>query len=356
MNDILEQILQVHPVLHAAGTVSAPALRAIAAHAARRTITRSAETGCGATTLLLSHLSRMHTVFALDVGESVSSVRNSTLLRPGVVSFVEGPSQQTLPKFRFETKLQLALIDGPHAYPFPDLEYYYLYPHLETGALLVLDDIHIRSIHNLFEFLCSDSMFQLEDVVRSTALFTRTDAPTFSPCDDGWEQQNYNRQTLWRYDWRSRLRHALPSSLSNSLTKLKATSLSGDRPALVNIVSPDAGVSVGASGTVSGTASVPDNTYLWLLVHRKDIAGWWPQGDGPVQISTNAWNVEAKYGEPEDAGHPFEIAAAVVSRTVHERWLQWVRSATETGMYPPVHLPSGAGLVSISYRTVVRQR
>jgi hypothetical protein len=240
MDDILEQILQVQPVLHTAGTVSVPALREIAAHAGRRTILRSAETGCGATTLLLSHLSRNHTVFALDVGDSVSSVRNSPLLRPGVTTFVDGPSQQTLPNFRFGDKLQLALIDGPHAYPFPDLEYYYLYPQLEPGALLVLDDIQIRSIHNLFDFLRGDAMFRLDAVVRTTALFTRTDAPTFDPLSDCWEQQGYNRRTLWRYDWRSRLGRTIPRSLRPSLTKRSKT--------LVEIVAPNPGSRVGASG------------------------------------------------------------------------------------------------------------
>ena len=355
MHDILEQILQVQSVLHAAGTVSAPALRAIAALASERTISHSAETGCGATTLLLSHLSGSHTVFALDAGGSLSSVRNSPLLRPGVVTFVDGPSQQTLPEFRFDAKLQLALIDGPHAYPYPDLEYYYLYPHLDTGALLVLDDIHIRSIHNLFEFLRSDPMFRLAGVVRTTALFTRTDAPTFDPFGDGWEQQGYNRHTLWRHGWRSRLGQALPRSLRNRLTKLTATGLSGHGRTPVNIAAPGEGDCVGACGRVSGTATLPKDARLWVLVHRTDVPGWWPQGGGPVQVSGDDWTVEVTYGGPGDAGHTFEIAAVVVRAAVSEHWMQWVRAVKETGIYPPVPLPSGAALVSISYRTVRRQ-
>lgn len=355
MHDILEQIVQVQPVLHAAGTVSAPALRAIAEHAAERTIHHSAETGCGATTLLLSHLSQSHTVFALDAGGSLSSVRNSSLLRPGVVTFVEGPSQQTLPKFRFHAKLQLALIDGPHAYPFPDLEYYHFYPYLDTGALLVLDDIHIRSIHNLFEFLSSDPMFQLDSVVRNTALFTRTDAPTFDPFGDSWQQQRYNLQTLWRYGWRSRLDQVLPRPLRDGIKELTTTGLSVQSRNLVKIAAPRAGDRVGASGNVSGSATLPEDTHLWVLVHRRDVSGWWPQGGGPVEVPGGDWTVEVKYGEPGDAGHAFEIAAAVVRPALHEHWLQWVRSASETGVYPPVQLPSGAALESISYRTVRKE-
>src|SRR5579863_1966802 len=155
VQEVLDELVRGQAILHGAGTMSGDALRAIARHAGRRKIRRSVETGCGATTVLLSHLSEQHTVFALDIGGSVTNVRRSPLLRPGGVLFVEGPSQHMLPQHRFDEKLQLAVIDGPHAYPFPDLEYYYLYPHLESGGLLVLDDIHIRSIHNLFRFVSS---------------------------------------------------------------------------------------------------------------------------------------------------------------------------------------------------------
>ena len=352
MRNILQEVLEVQPVLHAAGTVSADALRAIMAHAAKRTILHSVETGCGATTLLLSHLSQSHTSFALDVGGSVASVRNSPLLRHEAVSFVEGPSQLTLPEHRFDSKLQLVLIDGPHAYPFPDLEYYYLYPHLDTGALLVLDDIHIPGIHNLFAFLRTDEMFQLEDVVRTTAFFTRTDAPTFDPYSDGWERQGYNRRTLWRHNWRSLLHEVIPRSLREKVRSVKRSGAQVLRPNLIQIAAPLAGARVDESGTVNGTATLPRGAYLWVLVHRRDVSGWWPQGDGPVQVINDRWSVAVSYGDPKDSGHTFEIAAAIVSPAVHERWLQWVLSVKKTGLYPPLRLPSDAALLSIAYRTV----
>ncbi len=154
-------------------------------------IRHSVETGSGATTLLFSHLSEHHTVFAADGGSgSIANVRRSPLLRQNVVTFVEGPTQATLPRHRFAESLQLVLIDGPHGYPFPELEYYFLYPHLETGALLILDDIHIPTVHHLFRFLRRDAMFQLDEIVQTTAFFTRTNAPTFDPLGDGWWRQN----------------------------------------------------------------------------------------------------------------------------------------------------------------------
>ncbi|MFN3326562.1 MAG: hypothetical protein ACK5AZ_23950 [Bryobacteraceae bacterium] len=57
----------------------------------------------------------------------------SPLFNSSNVRIVEGPSQQTPPRHCFDHPFQLVLLDGTHAYPFPDLEYYFLYPHLETG-------------------------------------------------------------------------------------------------------------------------------------------------------------------------------------------------------------------------------
>ena len=142
-------------------------------------------------------------MFAFDGGSgSVTNVLHSPLLRRESVTFIDGPTQRTLPAHRFSAGLQFALLDGPHAYPFPDLEYYYLYPHLEPGALLVVDDIQIRSVHHLYEFLAADAMFRRIEVAGSTAFFERTEAPLFDPFADGWQEQNYNRKPLWRYTWR----------------------------------------------------------------------------------------------------------------------------------------------------------
>jgi hypothetical protein len=337
IDQVLRQVLELRATLHGAGSLSAGALEAVARHASTRRIRHSAETGCGATTLLLSHLSENHTVFALDIGDSLSSVRRSALLRPEVVTFVEGPSQRTLPRHHFSDKLQLALIDGPHAYPFPDLEYYYLYPHLDRGALLILDDIQIRGIHHLFDFLRSDAMFRLDEVVRSTAFFTRTDAPTFDPMGDGWPQQGYNARTLTRYDWRSKVKGALPTSVARRLEAFRSSASSGCTVAIHR---------ASENGVVEGSARLAEDAHLWVLVHRKDVDGWWPQGGGEIAVANGHWSVQVQYGGPEDAGYDFEIAAVIVGRAVHEQWL---------GSLPPVQLPRPPAVRAEGYRTVAKR-
>jgi hypothetical protein len=185
---------------HRAGSLMPLVLRAIARHASARRIRHSAETGTGKSTILLSHLSEHHTVFALGEGDDSLDAARTHLLRADRVAFVLGPTQRTLPRHDFG-RLQLALIDGPHAYPFPDLEYYWLYPHLDEDALLIVDDINIPTVHRLYTFLLEDPMFEVLEVVGHTAFFRRTGAPTFDPFGDAWDSQPFNRR-----------RHPVPES------------------------------------------------------------------------------------------------------------------------------------------------
>lgn len=151
------------------------------------------ETGCGKTTLLFSHLSTSRLVFARDIGRSISQTKASPLLKAENVTFVEGPTQVTLPNYSFTHKVQIALLDGPHGYPFPDLEYYYFYPLIATGGLLLVDDIQIPSIGRMFDIIKADEMFNLLDVVGNMAILRRSEAPLVDPQSDSWWLQGYNR-------------------------------------------------------------------------------------------------------------------------------------------------------------------
>jgi hypothetical protein len=195
INQLIEEISQLPPDWHKVGSVSTFALEAIVKHAETLgDIDYTMETGSGKTTLLFSHLSKHHLVFAYDGGSgSITQVQDSPLFKRETTHFIEGSTQRTLPNYSFEKKLKIALIDGPHAYPFPDLEYYYIYQHLEIGGLLLLDDIQILSIGRMFEILKYDDMFELLEVVdNNLAFFRRTTAPLFEPFEDNWWLQRYN--------------------------------------------------------------------------------------------------------------------------------------------------------------------
>ena len=193
--ELVDAIASLPMDWHGAGTVGRNVLDAIVTHIGRRgPIERSVETGSGKTTLLLSHLSPHHTVFAVDAGQSISRVRASDLFNVRSTTFIEGPTQRTLPRQYFSGQHQFVLIDGPHGYPFPDLEYFFLYPTIATSGLLVLDDLLIPTIGRMFDVIKQEAMFELLEVVDdNTAFFRRTAAPLIDPDSDSWWLQGYNQ-------------------------------------------------------------------------------------------------------------------------------------------------------------------
>jgi hypothetical protein len=160
----------------------------------------SAETGCGKSTIYFSRIAAKHKVFCLDDRDlpggrsSVAYFMNCPATRLASVETIFGPTQATLPTYANHTPYDLVLIDGPHGFPFPELEYFFFYPHLKIGALLVIDDIQIPTIGRLADFLSEDRMFERVEIIGATAVFRRTDAPALDPFGDGWWLQDYNRR------------------------------------------------------------------------------------------------------------------------------------------------------------------
>ena len=219
IDNLIAEISKIPDDWHRAGTVSERVLKKIVEHLADRKILNSAETGAGKTTLLFSHISLNHKVFAMDMGESLSAVRSCDLLNSESVEFIEGPTQLTLKTYKLIDKLQVVIIDGPHGYPFPDMEYWYFYPHIEEGGLLIIDDIHIPTIHNLFVFLKEDDMFDLVEIVGTTAFFRRNANQLLDPYGDGWWLQNYNNKRF-PVGFYQKLMAFIPSKLQRKLISL----------------------------------------------------------------------------------------------------------------------------------------
>jgi hypothetical protein len=168
-------------------------------------------------------VSEAHTVFTKDDtgdGDSLDAVRSSPLLKRKRVRFVVGPTQRTLLENDFAEAIDLAYLDGPHAYPFPDLEYWAVYPHLRQGALLVVDDVQIPTIHNLYRFLRADAMWELLDVIDDTAFFARTAAPAIHPFGEGhWMQGINQRRETSHYPVRARIRRTIADQAPEPLLR-----------------------------------------------------------------------------------------------------------------------------------------
>ena len=343
---LLDDIAASAGNLHTAGTFSAAAFRAMAGHLSNLDLFHSVETGSGASTLLLSRLSPDHTVFAVDDGNgSITRVKSSPLFDASTTKFIEGPTQITLPKYSFEHSLQAAILDGPHAFPFPALEYYYIYPRLNPGALLVVDDIQIPSVYDFYRFLKADEMFDWIETVQRTAFFRRTEAPVFSPTGDNWWRQGYNKSPLRRFIWRDLLRSAIPEGLRRSaqfsVRGVRDVALSAGAGVRfrLRIDFPVNSTVVDGEITVKGTAILPPETHVWLLARRQDAEGWWPQGAAAIYVENRQWEHPCSFGTAADSGRLFEIAALAVNQKTNWMLERWVSEGNRTGVYAPLRFP-----------------
>jgi hypothetical protein len=195
---LIARAVQFHP-----WDAMAPA--ALEALAKRGPFEFSVETGCGGSTIVLSHISKHHTAFAIEGADrTITGLTQYSDFRPDSVVFVEGETKRTLPLYSFENRLDLALLDGPHAYPLPQIELAYLFPHIRMGGWVALDDIQIPSVHELVRFMRMESSMVLEEVAVRTAFFRKIRECNLGP--DGWQHQGMNRHAILRYSWRDRLR------------------------------------------------------------------------------------------------------------------------------------------------------
>jgi hypothetical protein len=184
---------------HAAGAFPTNRLRMIE-QILPSAIKNSAETGCGKSTVLFSNLSETHKVFALDdrqhADSSVNFFSECPLTKNDRIEIIFGPTQETLLNYNSHETYDVVLIDGPHGFPFPEMEYYFFYPHIREGGFLIIDDVNIPTIGRLADFVAEDDMFDLIDIIDGTAVFKRTSAPVFDPKGDGWWEQKFNRRRV----------------------------------------------------------------------------------------------------------------------------------------------------------------
>jgi hypothetical protein len=179
---------------HDSGNLHPEVLRSLADHATRLGVRVTAETGCGLSTVLLSTIAEWHTCFTVAAGNSLERVQDVAYLRHDHVNFVVGPSQLTLARHSFDRPLDFVLIDGPHGFPYPQMEYFHFYQRIRKGGLLVIDDIHIPTIRQMYDFLRDEKMWTHIEDVMTTAFFQRSEEPMFNPHGDGWETQQFNQR------------------------------------------------------------------------------------------------------------------------------------------------------------------
>ena len=69
--------------------------------------------------------------------------------------------------------------------------------------------------------------------------------------------------------------------------------------------------------------------HVWVLVHRvRGFPGiFWPQGRAEPDSRTGDWEVFVTFGQPQDVGYEFELAAITVDEIQHQKLMTYWRKA-----------------------------
>ena len=81
--------------------------------------------------------------------------------RPSSLTFRIGSSADVLRDWK-PRELDLVLVDGAHAFPYPTLDWWYLHPHLKTGGLMLLDDAYMPPVAAVVDHLRDSGAWRLE--------------------------------------------------------------------------------------------------------------------------------------------------------------------------------------------------
>jgi predicted O-methyltransferase YrrM len=153
------------------------------------------ETGAGLSTLVFALRRSSHIAItpSNDEIESISEYAASHSITMNSVRFVNAASETYLPTAKIEKSLDLVLIDGRHAFPWPMIDYFYTAPKIKEGGLLLVDDVDLPSVDMLVRFLAVDTNWKLKKrFAHRTFVFEKIG----NELNVEWNQQRYNLLNL----------------------------------------------------------------------------------------------------------------------------------------------------------------
>jgi precorrin-6B methylase 2 len=194
--DIVQRLLADKPSFHLSGEARWDALPKTLD--AIRTSTKPGdltfEVGVGVSTVVFAACGADHTAVSPDPDEH-ERVRNYCE-QAGVddsrITFVVGLSDDVLPSvLSRERTIDVAFIDGAHSYPLPVLDWYYITRSLKVGGKLLLDDIPIPAVAQVYRHMTLEPNWRLDGLFDDRAAALTLLAPP-EPQDD-WPSQPFNR-------------------------------------------------------------------------------------------------------------------------------------------------------------------
>jgi hypothetical protein len=166
---------------------------------------KTLETGSGISTLAFALRQTKHIAITpnADEVESIRTYAADNQISLDRVEFVIEPSERYLPRCKAED-LDLVLIDGKHAFPWPIIDWFFTADKLKQNGIVVLDDLQMSSVSMLGDFLREDPRWQLERSFGRRTLVMKKISQSVH--DVAWHMQPYITR---RYGRRAKLLNAL---------------------------------------------------------------------------------------------------------------------------------------------------
>ena len=123
---------------------------------------RTLETGAGCSTLAFAIRGSSHVVVTPSQSEIalITQYASQHEISLEKVRFVQESSDRYLPRCVLEG-LDLILLDGKHAFPWPIVDWFFTADRLRQGGLMIIDDVQLQSVSILGDFMRIDSGWQL---------------------------------------------------------------------------------------------------------------------------------------------------------------------------------------------------
>ncbi len=152
------------------------------------------ETGCGLSTLTFALANCFHQAIVPNYEhiEATKKKAASFNIDFDQVEFVVERSEFVLPRLIEKTTTNAILIDGGHAFPIPIIDWFYASQNLSVGGVLVVDDIHLKTVDILYGFLKKQPEWTLDKIINKTAFFVKNAPALQSGQWDYWKDQPYN--------------------------------------------------------------------------------------------------------------------------------------------------------------------
>jgi len=166
------------------------------------------ETGSGKSTFAFLFAGCKHISIAPDPGEEErirKYCRENNI--PPDFTFICNSSAEVLPDVVKQIEsLDVVFIDGAHRYPFAEIDYHFTEKRLKTGGYMIVDDIQLPSVRNLFVFLRKEKNWALDKIIDKTAFFIKTGEEVLV---NDWQNQGINNFYFGYSEWKGRIKNMI---------------------------------------------------------------------------------------------------------------------------------------------------